>query len=196
MLVFADESGDPGPAGRASASAFFSVGLVQFRAEADARHCEALLDKFRRNVGMPEHSELRFRKDSHPRRLAAIESLLGASFDVSAVSIDKRGRLLTMPGAFVEACAAGFLDLPGGPPARLVFDASGGKKYQQEVARALRLSLGERLSGAKAGRSHTDLLLQLADYVAGIANRVSEQRPGAQEYLRALGSRSAAFRIL
>ena len=192
VLLFSDESGDLGRAGHSSASNFFSVGLVLFADDHAARMCQDRLDEL---VGSPRpERELSFRRDSHRRRIEILEGIRGCRFSVAGASLDKRVLAPRLPEIYVEAFVAAVAMLPSVHLARVVFDASGGSSYEKELAVRLRAALQGMVDRARAGRSRSDRLLQLADYAAGIANRLADERAGSREYVTALGGRHAEFR--
>ncbi len=68
MLVFVDESGDPGMKLEAGSSAVFVVTAVLFEDHKEATACDRRIDHIRREVGFSEHREFRFNKCSRPIR--------------------------------------------------------------------------------------------------------------------------------
>lgn len=68
----------------------------------------------------------------------------------------------------------------------VVIDGSGDRRFRREMNNYLRSQTnmeGERqIARVKVGRSHGDPLLQLADYVAGVTNRLCEGKIGADVY--------------
>src|SRR6267143_26671 len=55
MVVFIDESGDPGMKLDAGASLFFVVTAVAFQSEDDALACTEKIDELREAAGLPSH---------------------------------------------------------------------------------------------------------------------------------------------
>ena len=51
-----------------------------------------------------------------------------------------------------------------------------------------------QIAKVKIGRSHSDALLQLADYAAGVTNRWYEGKPGAEVYESYLRSKRRSAR--
>ena len=70
--------------------------------------------------------------------------------------------------------------------ATVVIDGSGERRFRQQMGTYLRQEInkpgGIQLARVKIGRSHSDALLQLADYVAGVTNRWYEAKPGSEVY--------------
>lgn len=194
MLVFADESGDPGPAIGAGGSPYFTVAVVQFSDAVEAQRCEALFARLRTRLNLGSRAEFHFRADSHERRLAFLHTLAEANFLVAAATIDK-SRVRPRP-SFSAACIHALEVLPFLEDFSIVFDASGGRVGQKLVVADLRAHFGERLKNARASRSQSDSLVQLADYVAGIANRVAGGARGGEQYLAALGAKVQSFERL
>ncbi|MCL4240794.1 MAG: DUF3800 domain-containing protein [Dehalococcoidia bacterium] len=193
MLVFADESGDPGPVGKAGASERFTVAVVAFESAKDAQDCEARIRMLRARLSVSARSEFRFRNDRHERRLQLLAAIAPARFLVAAASTSKADRDQI---SFGRVCVAAIEELPPSPPLRIVADETGGRAHRTQLSRELRLVLGERLRSLRTARSQSEDLLQVADYAAGIAARLAGGRAGGEEYLDALGRHRFTLKLI
>lgn len=193
MLVFADESGDPGPVGKAGASERFTVAAVAFEDAEDAQDCEARIRVLRARLSVSARSEFRFRNDRHERRLQFLAAIAPARFLVAAASTSKASQDHV---SFGRVCVAAIEELPLLPPVRIVADETGGRAHRTQLRRELRLALGERLHSVRTARSQSEDLLQVADYAAGIAARLAGGRAGGEEYLDALGRHRLILKLI
>lgn len=83
--------------------------------------------------------------------------------------------------------------------AKVVVDGSGDREFRRGLQRYLRSALifeGRRCVDRVAIKpSHSDPLLQAADYCAGVANRACTDKDGAEAYLALLGAQFYARRV-
>lgn len=80
MLVFIDESGDPGMKLDRGSSAFFSVAVVVFDSVEDARSCQETILELRSKLAMRDRAEFHFHRDSHERRIAFLSAVSSERF--------------------------------------------------------------------------------------------------------------------
>jgi hypothetical protein len=193
MLVFVDESGDLGFKQQKGSSAYFTIALVVFDRVEAARSCQRALEELQQSLDMPAHYEFHFHDDSHQRRLAFLSVAAKQDFYCYTFTLDKFSPRLSGPGfrfrnsAYKWVCRTALenarTELKG---ATVVIDGSGERQFRREMVTYLRKKINQKgqrqIVRIKIGRSHSDPLLQLADYVAGITNRLYTGREGAETY--------------
>lgn len=193
MLVFIDESGDLGYKFDRGSTRYFTIVLVIFEDSQAALACQRAIEQLRAGLQVPPRYEFHFHSDSHARRLAFLTTVSRQDFYCYSFTLDKSSSKLTGPGfryrgpGYKWVCravlenAAG--DLKG---ATVVIDGSGERKFRREISTYLRRELNseqrKQVARVKIGRSSSDPLLQLADYVAGVTNRLYEGKQGADAY--------------
>jgi hypothetical protein len=199
-LAFLDESCDPG-APAFGGSRLFVVGLVLFPDSSIAAECDARIDRLRRELGKPDRYEFHFRTNTHAVRQAFLRCVSPYSFVYYAAAIEKPARLVPRADqlyldAVATACAAAGTALDG---ARLIVDAgSRDKRARRRLAAALRDHVNGRagkahLTEVRAQESARYNLLQLADYVTGVASWWHSGKRGAEEYRRLLTAREGGY---
>jgi hypothetical protein len=204
VLVFVDESGDPGF--RPGSSAFFTVALVLFEEEDEATACDQRIALLRRELRLAEDYEFRFSHNSRRVRSAFLQAIEPYGFFYTAVALNKGSGQLWGPGfqhphsLYLYVCRLVFENakqhLRNGT---IVVDRSGGNDFQLRLARYLR----QRNSGAeeplvkkvKVQDSHRNNLLQLADYVVGAVNRRIEGKAEWGEYGRYLAMKELRVQV-
>ncbi len=154
MLVFVDESGDPGMDLSKGASAYFVVTAVLFEDHDEAKACDQKIDHIRKELGLSEWAEFHFNKSR----------LYGPGFQYKA-SFYK----YTVNLVFQNA-------KPHLQEAIVVLDRSGGLEFRKQLATYLKKQLNEKggpslIKRVKTERSHTNNLIQLADMVCGAVAR-------------------------
>jgi len=96
MLVFIDESGDPGF--MPGSSRFFTVVLVLFEEEDEAIACDNRIQLLRRELRLPEDYEFKFSHNSHRVKSAFLQAVAPYGFFYTAVSLNKVPEKLWGPG--------------------------------------------------------------------------------------------------
>ncbi|HVC95107.1 MAG TPA: hypothetical protein VND64_15530 [Pirellulales bacterium] len=95
MLVFLDESGDPGMNVERGASELFVVALVTFKGPAEAQRCDDAIAKHRRSIGVPSGFEFHFSQNSRRQREALLSAISDCDFQTHVFALNKKaaGRL-------------------------------------------------------------------------------------------------------
>jgi Protein of unknown function (DUF3800) len=205
MLVFVDESGDLGLKFDKGSSRFFTIALVVFRDAASAQACQRAIEDLRRELRLPERFEFHFHNDSRARRLAFLETVRRQGFSFYTFTLDKASEQFAALGLrqkestyrwivrmALESFEAALQD------ATVVIDGSSERLFRQELAAYLRRRMNEastRIAKVRFSRSESDPLIQLADYVAGMTNRLSEQKTGASDYDALLRGKRRGHRL-
>lgn len=181
MLVFVDESGDPGMKLGAGSSDCFAVAAVIFPDRQAALACNNAINSLRDRLGFSPQGEFKFNKCSRAIREQFLHVVAPFSFLFHAVVLNKGG--LSGPGfkhkstvykypiklVFQNARAI----LAG---ATVYFDTCGSREFTREVGAYVQKHLmgKDGTSGVakiKPERSHSNNLIQLADMICGAVAR-------------------------
>jgi hypothetical protein len=196
MLVFIDESGDPGMPPGGSRSAYFTVTMVVIEDHDDATAIEQRIALLRRELGLPEGFEFHFSKLKRAWRAEFLRSLATFEWFYFSVVLNKAkltGKGFQFPDPFYKyTCGLVFQNAkPHLNDAIVVIDGSGGREFRTQLSNYLRKRVNEGGDGPKLIRkvklqdSHQNSLLQLADMVCGAVAR-SYSAPDEQSSLRKL----------
>jgi hypothetical protein len=176
MLVFIDESGDPGFGIKSGASPVFVVAMVIF-ADGQAAGVTERAIKACRN-GTPQKPEFKFSKCSDEVRDLFFEAVRPCPFQLRAIVVQKSriysGILKSDKERFYEYFVKSVLQHDGGvlKNAVVVIDGSGDRDFRRRLSSALRRRVGaDAVRDVKFKKSHADLLVQLADMCAGAIAR-------------------------
>ena len=184
MLVFIDESGDPGRKTDRGSSLYFVVALVSFDDDGEALACDKRIDLLRQELNRPSNFEFHFAKNSKNIREQFLKAVTPYTFFYHIFALNKDPNKLYGPGFDVKESLYKFtarLTFENAKPyldnAKVVIDKSGDWRFRDELATYLRRRVRDRegrrlIRGVKLQRSDGNNLLQLADYVASISNRV------------------------
>lgn len=183
MLVFIDESGDPGMKLKAGSSEYLVVTLVLFEDHDEALRVEEAIEELKLELKVRPNFEFHFTQLKNAWRERFLRKISGFDWFYFSIVINKArlsGPGFQFPDSFYKyTCALVFQNAkPHLSDAVVVIDGSGGRKFRRELCSYLRKRInppehvGPRLiSKVKVQESHDNLLLQLADLVCGAVAR-------------------------
>jgi hypothetical protein len=206
MLVFVDESGDLGFKFKRGSSPFFSIALVVFESGEAALACQRAIEGLQKTLNLPARYEFKFHDDSHRRRLQLLSTVAKYDFVCYTFTLDKGSPRLTREGfkhkesAYKWVCKTA---LDNAKPllrdATVIIDGSGDRTFRRQMRSYLRGQINTKrrryIGSVKIGRSPGDPLLQLADYAAGVTNRLYRGKTGAEAYDQYLRLKRRSQRI-
>ncbi|MFA5877597.1 MAG: DUF3800 domain-containing protein [Candidatus Paceibacterota bacterium] len=181
MLIFIDDSGDPGFKIGAGSSPTFVIALVIFDDYLDAEETAVRIKRLRRELRFRDDFEFRFNKCSREIRCAFLNAVSDQTFRIRAIVIPKDR--ITNPGlkesheTFYNYAIKLVLQNHGGTitGAKLRLDGHGNRELKNSLSTYLRRELNsprERVfDDLKFRDSKEDVLIQLADMVAGSIRR-------------------------
>ena len=186
MLVFLDDSGDPGFKVGKGSSPTLVVALVIFDDTLEAEKCAVAIKELRRSLGYGDAHEFRFNKCSKPDRLAFLARVSTFQFRVRAIVMDK-GRiygneLRRSKESFYNYTIKTVLKHSRGriQNARLKMDGHGDRSLRRELLSYLRREVVPRrgqppvVADLRFVDSQENVLIQLADMVAGAIRRCAD----------------------
>ena len=176
MLVFIDDSGDPGFKIEKGSSKIFIIAMVIFSDNLEAEKTSVAIKELRRKLKMSDLSEFKFNKSSKKFRIAFIDTVKKFDFKIRAIVVDKSliysQRLKTHKENFYNYVIMQVLkNSKSIKNAKLKFD----KRGELELRNQLRVYLSQELDNKKNKvfkdlkfvDSRQNTLVQLADMVAG-----------------------------
>lgn len=207
MLVFLDESGDSGRKIERGSSRYLTVAIVTFDDAEQALACDGRIASLRTELGLQPAFEFHFSRNSERVRHAFLGAVAAEDFFYHAFSLNKDPEKLWGPGFNVKESLYKYVSRlvfenakPYLQDATVVIDGSGDRHFRDQLAAYLRKYVrgeaGARMiRKVKIQRSSGNNLLQLADYVAGVANRCVLGRPDAPGYRRYLAAHEITMRV-
>jgi hypothetical protein len=176
MLVFTDESGDPGFKIDRGASPIFVAAMVIFDQDDHAAATQRAIDQSEaRRIHKPE---FRFSKCSDRVRDLFFTAVRNCRFRVRAIVVRKQliysPRLKADKERFYEYFVKSMMNYDAGvlQDAKVIIDGSGDREFRKNLNSALRQRLGAGvIKDLRFKDSHRDPLLQLADMCAGAIAR-------------------------
>jgi hypothetical protein len=186
MLVFLDDSGDPGFKVGKGSTPCFVIALVIFDDDLEAERCAVAIKELRRGLGLSDDFEFRFNGCSRDFRLAFLARVAKFRFRVRAIVMDKSRiygeELRRSKESFYRYAIKMVLKHSFGriQAARLKVDGHGDRVFRREFQAYLRRELQSKpgepriVSDLRIVNSRQNVLIQLADMVAGTLRRYAE----------------------
>ncbi|HVU16940.1 MAG TPA: DUF3800 domain-containing protein [Candidatus Didemnitutus sp.] len=182
MLVFIDESGDPGMPPGGGCSEYFTVTMVLVEDHEEAAAIDQRIALLRHELGLPEHFEFHFSKLKRAWREEFFRVLGTYQWFHFAVVLNKAkltGKGFQFPDPFYKyTCSLVFQNAkPYLRDAIVVIDGSGGREFRTQLSTYLRKRVNEGgaepkfIRKVKLQDSRQNSLLQLADMVCGAVAR-------------------------
>ena len=181
MLVFIDDSGDPGFKLGKGSSSNFVISMVIFRDSLEAEKTAVRIKELKRELKIPEDVEFKFAKSSSKIKAAFLKAVNPFDFDVRFLAVDKAKiysrELITNQNSFYSFFIKELLKHSGGaiPNARIKIDGHGNREFRRSFVTYLRRELNNRdriiLENCKIVDSKENVLIQMADMISGSINR-------------------------
>jgi len=181
MLIFIDDSGDPGFKVEKGSSAVFVIALIIFDDPLDAEETALKIKRLKQSMKLSDNFEFRFNKCRKDFRCKFLSTVADSRFRVRAIIMRKDriyGReLRRSKESFYSYAIKTVLKYHGGTihDAKIRFDGHGDRLFKNTVSMYLRRELNSPqnkiFKDLKFVDSHKNVLVQLADMVAGAINR-------------------------
>lgn len=206
MLVYVDESGDPGMKSKPGSSPHFVVAAVLFEHDESAAECRAKIRALHQQLRWGPRQEFKFNKTNHDIKRLFFEAVAGADFMYLGVVLNKAN--LTGPGfQFKDSFYKYTTRLvftnakPHMNDAIVVMDQCGSREFRTQMGAYLRRHTEDRggqspIKSVRTEKSHACELVQLADMVVGaIARSFQPERPDAHRYRNMLAHRELQVQL-
>jgi hypothetical protein len=191
MLVFVDESGDPGMKGKVGSSELFVVAAVIFFEDSDANVCDDAIQTLKSGCFKNSNSEFKFNKCRRDFRCTFFSEVdktdfLYVGFVFNKAKLYGPGFQFKSP-FYKYACKLLFESAKSYlKEASVTIDGSGDKVFRQQLQSYLKAKINtqrETIKRVKLEASHSNNLLQLADMVCGaIARSYKSEKTNCGEY--------------
>jgi hypothetical protein len=205
MLVFIDESGDPGVKGKPGSSELFIMVAVMFLDNDAAHRCDDRIAQLRISLSRSGKKEYKFNTTNKKQRLEFFRSVDAFSYSYLALVLNK-GQLYGPGFQFKKSFykyTANLLFQNARPylkDATVVVDRCGAREFRQELSVYLKRKINEEhgcvVRKLKMEASHSNNLIQLADMVAGaVARSFNRDKHDADVYRFAIKSHELHLQI-
>lgn len=194
MLIFIDDSGDPGFKLAKGSSSHFVIACVIFDDNLDAEETALKIKRLRRELKWRENKEFKFNKASRQIRMQFLQEVKACNFRVRAVLVDKSlvrsDELKGNKNSFYNYMIKEVLSKcgPSIKDAKVRLDGHEDRAYKKAATTYFRKQVSA-VKDFKFVDSKTDNLIQLTDMIAGTILRSAQGKPGAEEYIKVISKR-------
>jgi hypothetical protein len=180
MLVFIDDSGDPGFKFEKGSSRFFVISLVIFHDELEAEKAAVAIKELRRELGFPNSVEFKFNKSRRKIRERFLQTVNPFDFRIRSLVIDKQliysNELKNNKNSFYSyAIKQALKHSKSVLNAKIKIDGSGDREFRKGFQSYLRRELNSHqrkiMRNCRLVDSKGNVLVQMADMVAGSIRR-------------------------
>ena len=199
MLVFIDDSGDPGFKLESGSSRYFVIACVVFDDNLDAEETALKIKRLRKSLKWRDEHEFKFNKTNKQIRLEFLDNIKGCPFRIRAIVTDKTlirsTELKKNKNKFYNYMIKEVLSKSDGfmKNASIRLDGHEDRAYKQAATTYFRQQVTGKnkiISKMKFVNSKNDNLIQLADMVAGsIFRSAHSSKNDSQVYLKTIQKR-------
>lgn len=200
MLVFIDESGDPGLKLDSGSTDYFIVTLLAFEDNEEAQAADQRIQLLKHELGFPAGFEFHFNKVKGAFREAFFNAIASYGFFYFSIVINKaklQGPGFKYKESFYKyACGLVFENAkPYLDNATVVIDGSGSREFRRQLGSYLRKRINDTkgdvryIGKVKVQDSRDNNLLQMADMVCGAIARSYTAKDDAKTYRKQISHR-------
>lgn len=185
MLVFIDDSGDPGFKLDRGSSKFFVIAMVIFDDELEAEKTAVAIKEVKRTLRFPDNVEFKFSKSSREVRKKFLHAINPFQFMIRSLVIDKSiirsQELRSDRDSFYGYAIKTVLKYSDDAvlDAKIRIDGSGDRQFRRSFLSYLRKQLNSKekkiMRNCKLVDSKENVLVQMADMIAGSIRRSYEK---------------------
>jgi hypothetical protein len=194
MLIFIDDSGDPGFKLDKGSSQYFVIACIIFNNNLDAEETALNIKRLRQNLKWRQDHEFKFNKANRDIRTQFLKEVRNCNFRVRAIIVDKKTirspELKGSKNSFYNYVIKEVLSKDGFTrDAKVRLDGHENRTYKKAAMAYFRKHLST-IDNFKFVDSKSDNLIQLADMVAGsIFRSLHNSKAGNQDYLKIIAKR-------
>lgn len=181
MIIFIDESGDPGFKISRGSSPHFVIALIVFNEDLDAEETALKIKKLKRKLKKTDKFEFKFNGCNRSLREAFLQEIKDSTFKIRAIVFNKETmyslHLRTTKEDFYNFSLRQVLEHNNNTikNAKIRLDGRGERIFRQRLSVYLRQYLNSRtkrvIKNLRFRDSKNDVLIQMADMISGAIRR-------------------------
>lgn len=186
MLIFIDDSGDPGFKLNKGSTSHFIIAMVIFNDELEAEKTAVAIKELKREIGFREQTEFRFFKTKKEYRIKFLKTIAKFDFRIRCLIVDKSivysNELKNNKNSFYAYFIKEVLKNSNSTilNAKVRMDGSGNRIFRKNFFTYLRRELNSDnrkiMHNCRMVDSKGNVLVQLADMIAGSINRAQNKK--------------------
>ena len=177
QLIFIDDSGDPGFKFNRGSSRYFVIACVIFDSKISAEYTSASIKMLKEQMGWKQEREFKFHRANDEQKKLFFSTIKKHEFKICALVVDKSKIVepdLKKSESFYSYVIKKVLDnYKNMKLARVCLDGSGNKNFRKKSTAYIRKTINKnnrRMVEFRLVDSRSDVLIQLADMIAGAIN--------------------------
>lgn len=184
MLIFIDDSGDPGFKLEKGASKFFVICCVIFDDHLQAEKISTKIKELKRELNFSENTEFKFNKSRYDTRISFLKAIKPYIFRIRVLSVNKKkiksSLLKNDKQSFYSYFIKMVLRYNRGSiiDAKIKIDGSGDRVFKKRFVTYLKKELNSKqktlVNNLRLVDSKSNQLIQMADMIAGTIRRYKE----------------------
>ncbi|MBR3116014.1 DUF3800 domain-containing protein [Candidatus Saccharibacteria bacterium] len=177
QLIFVDDSGDPGFKLNRGSSRYFVIACVIFNSKISAEYTSANIKMLKEQIGWKQEREFKFHRADNEQKKLFFSTIKKHEFIIRALVVDKSKiiepvlkKSESFYGYVIKKVLDDYKDMK---LARVCLDGSGNKIFRKKSTADIRKTINNnnrRMVNFRLVDSRNDVLIQLADMVAGAIN--------------------------
>ena len=185
MLIFIDDSGDPGFKINKGSSQVFIICCVIFSDDLEAEKTAVKIKELRRELKKSDYFEFKFNKCNKDYRVKFLKKIKDSDFRIRAIVMSKNtihsAELRSSKTSFYNYTIKLVLKHSSGhiKNAKIRLDGHGDRTFRRELLTYLRRSMNvvdkEMIKNLRFRDSKKDVLIQMTDMIAGAINRTFQK---------------------
>lgn len=200
MIVFIDDSGDPGFKIEKGSSTHFTIAMVCFDDELEAEKTAVAIKELKRKLKLKDNEEFKFSKSCRDYRIEFLKTVNKFNFRIRCLVVDKTKvyspELQSNKNSFYSYFIKEVLKNNNETilEAKIRIDGSGNRIFRNNFITYLRKELNYRdkkiMKNCQLVDSSNNVLIQLADMIAGSINRSKNKgKQDSLEYRSIIGNK-------
>jgi len=181
MLIFIDDSGDPGFKLDRGSTSHFVIAMVIFDDNLEAEKTAVAIKELKRKIGFGDNTEFRFFKTKNKYKIEFLKTIVKFKFRIRCLIVDKskiysdelKSNKNSFYAYFIKEALKNNDDTI--IDAKIRLDGGGNRIFRKSFITYLRRELNSRdrkiMHNFKMVDSKKDVLIQMADMIAGSINR-------------------------
>lgn len=192
QLIFIDDSGDPGFKFNRGSSRYFVVACVIFNSKISAEYTSANIKMLKEQMGWKQEREFKFHRANDEQKKLFFDTIKKHNFMIRATVVDKNKIVeptLRKSESFysyvIKEALNNYADMK---MAQVSLDGSGNKNFRKKSTAEIRKTINKnnrRMVEFRLVDSKSDVLIQLADMIAGAINaKYDKTKRSRHDYIK------------
>ncbi len=185
MLIFIDDSGDPGFKLNKGSTSHFIIAMIIFDDDLEVEKTAVAIKELKRKIGFSDQTEFRFFKTNNRYKIKFLQTVAKFNFRIRCLVVDKANirsqELRNNKNSFYAYFIKEVLKNNNNTiiDARIRLDGGGNREFRKSFITYLRRELNSKdkkiMKNFKMVDSKRDVMIQMADMIAGSINRAQNK---------------------